>query len=283
MTDEDVVRMVLSGKPVRDIVETIRSRDVRFDLSDEIVEELRLAGVTDPILDAMRERQAAVAPPGPPASPEPPARAPTVELRVRVVDETAGGRDAAIYFPDLMGDAAAAHLQVETGEENRRITDLALFVACTTPDHVPDHWRSESPLGRDFVSMPRHGMLAFRAGAKPIRGDEVPRRVRALFPDRPPDSGPKAETPRSAGWLRLDLSPELVAGVEPRSAHDLVFGVAALVGERYLLLVSDSQEGTILGGPLRIDLRVSHAKRTPVPLEVAVTPAPAGAHEPSGP
>lgn len=252
LTDEDVVRMVASGRSADEIVRLVESSAVRFDLSDEMIAELRLAGVPERVVAAMRARQERETPAASrPAEPASEDRRP--ELRV-VLSTGRDGRKA-IWAPDRLDDPTARALQVGSGPEERRVGGVALFVACTTPDHVPDQWRSSSPLGRDFVSMPRHELLALHTGALRVPASDVPRSMRSAFRRRGDEADP--------GWLRLDLPAELGARVSPAVAHDLVVGVAWLVGDRYLVVARDE----------RSDVQVEPAGRT---IRGSVTGDPSG-------
>lgn len=139
LTNEDVVKMVLEHDPVDAIVETIESSAVAFDLSPDMIDELRRAGVPQAVLDAMAARSA------PPGAPDP-ARPgiPTGRVRVTVTLRSPGRWSA---------PAGSA--------------DLAVFLACATARHAPSPWRAATPLGEDFA-MPRHEMLAFIAGARRV-------------------------------------------------------------------------------------------------------------------
>jgi len=63
MRTEDVVRMLVTGTSTSEAVAAIRSRDVDFNLSEEMLDELRLAGVPDEVIEAMKERQIELHPP----------------------------------------------------------------------------------------------------------------------------------------------------------------------------------------------------------------------------
>lgn len=226
--------MVVSKRPVREILEAIRSRNVSFDVSEEIEAELRIAGVPEEVIQAMRERQAQMNPPAPTQAPS---SIPEGTASILVTF-----KPQLLWFPGRAEEGMARDLQLGSSPEDRAIKDIAVFLACVVPDHVPDHWRSQSPLGRDFVSMPRHEMLAFQAGAARVGPEEVPRAVRAaLCPPRADEA--------AAGWLRLELPRELVATIEPGLEHDLLLGVAVLVGDRYLKVGETRKLHVVASGP----------------------------------
>ena len=62
LRDEDVVRMLVTGMPVNEIVERIGASRVEFDLSEEMLGELAAAGVPAEVIEAMKARQAELAP-----------------------------------------------------------------------------------------------------------------------------------------------------------------------------------------------------------------------------
>lgn len=194
MTDEDVVRMFAAGSSVEAILDAIRERPGHYDLSDEMVIELRRAGIPDSVIAAMRARQ-----PAPPVAPEAdrPRRG-----SVRVAVRFHGART--LHVPDYADEDLKDRLSLPKDVPMRAVKDLAVYVACTTPEHAPDLWRSKTPLGRDMVATPRHRMLAFVAG------------------DTPEGKSPKLAVPRS---VDVDLD-----DVEP---HDLVAGIAARIGDRW--------------------------------------------------
>ena len=107
------------------------------------------------------------------------------------------------------------------------MTNLAILLACRTADHVPDHWRSKSPVGRDFLSMPRHRLLAFVAGAGPGEADE---------------------SDEEQQILELRVPETIEVDLEPGVAHDLTLGVAVEIEGRYYLAVADEWDGLILDG-----------------------------------
>ena len=168
LTNEDVVRMVMTGTPEKQIVAAIDSRPVDFDLSIEIRQELRQAGVNDRILEAMRRRQAAMPRAEPSATPAP-AAARTGTIRLEFDSSGAGGTpwERSAIALEKLPPGVSRHGGVEVGEMN----DMALAVLCTTADHVPDHWDTRSPL----QGAPRHELLLFRPGsaADRVKGHEI--------------------------------------------------------------------------------------------------------------
>ena len=245
LRNDDVVRLLVAGVPSAEIIARFRSAETAFDLSDEMKQELRLAGVPDAVLSAMSARQAevdrarAAAKPPDAATPAPPAEG-KAALAVTVRSAPGGGAAAELVFPARLDDATAKALQVGPSEDDRSVTDLAVFLACRTQDHVPDQWRTKSPLGRDFVSAPRHQILDFKLGASRVPASKAPAGSKPPSPPlgRPP--GPEPEL------LVLKLPVELRADVETGIAHDLIVGVAAQVGGRFLEIVEARKDGVVV-------------------------------------
>ena len=209
LTNEDVVRMVAAGTPEGEILETIHTRPEAFDLADDMVDELKLAGVSAAIVAAMGQRHAESAPPAPPVE----------RLRrghaTLLVDLT-GTRT--LRVPAWADEDAKARLHLPKENEQRQVKDLAVFLACGAPEHIPDLWRTKTPLGRDMVFVARHEMLAFVAG------------------DTPDGKAP-----------RLSLPARLEAEVDEADRHDLVLGVAARIGDRWVQLAVGALPKTAIG------------------------------------
>ncbi len=221
LTAEDVVRLFAAGVPPGEIAEQIRARQVDFALDAEMLDELRAAGLPEPLLAAMLARQAEAAPV--PAAAEPPAaerpfHTLTVGLRLRSA-ATAGG---VLRVSAALSDAFARTLELAIPPGGVVIEDVAIFLACLTPTHVPDQWRNRSPLGHDFVSMARHQLLAFVSGARTVERDGAARQ------------------------LELDLPERLEVGLEPDATHDLWLGVALEVDGRYHRLAHAAWDGLVL-------------------------------------
>jgi hypothetical protein len=228
LTNEDVVRMVSQGRPETEILRIIAASPADFELDREMTEELRRAGVTERIIAAMRERQAAagVRPTeAPPAAPAPALRG---KLRVTFtpLDESGKDREASFRVVKKTPRWAIQRLGME---EQKEVEDLALFVACTTPDHVPDHWQDRTPV-KDFA---RHEMLLFHPGSHPA-------------------------TAKHFEELSLDL-PAFLDVDAPAGIHRLVVGVAAKIGPDWRPLASDNRPGVpVLAGkttPIRVKLK----------------------------
>jgi hypothetical protein len=195
LTNEDVVRMVTDGTPEREILAAIRNRPEAFDLTPDMIDELTAAGVPRSVLDAMRGKRAERAsPPRPQERDKPGYGTLVVTLNART-----------LRLPAWADEDVKATLKLPKENEQRQIKDVAVFLACFSPDHIPDLWRSKSPLGRDMVGVRAHQMLAFVAGDTPA--------------GKPP---------------RLTVPARLEANVDLTEPHDLLLGVAALIGDRWI-------------------------------------------------
>ena len=214
LTDENIVRLVITGVSHDRIIEQIRSSETDFDLSDEMVEEMKLVGVPKRIIQAMRDRHLELNPPAASlpdevAPPALPALVVHLEFKKQPV------------LPKALPEEVAKQAGIPVDDAGRRITAAALFAACTSPTHVPDHWRSKSPLGRDFVFTPRHRVLLFQPAFEP-GGDKEHAFLKLVLPES----------------VRLDL--------ESGEAHNLVFGLAVEAGGRYLAVFQLKLENLIL-------------------------------------
>src|SRR5262249_44407462 len=147
--------------PEAEIVATIDARPEAFDLSSDMIEELTQAGVTAPVVAAMKRRHEALTPP-----PGPPDLAPAHRVPL-VVTLNAGGGSRKIQLPDWADEEAKKRFALPKENEQRQIKDVAVFLGCVTPEHIPDQWRGKSPLGRDMTATVRHEILAFVPGETP--------------------------------------------------------------------------------------------------------------------
>lgn len=211
LTEEEVVRMFAAGQPTAVILDEIGRRPQHFVLDGEILEELRAAGLPPQIIEAMRARKAEAESGArstaatPEASQE--ARAP---LHILLNPERRPGKPERLLGAGKVGFELGRALGLEPALVGSDFEDLAIVLACLSPTHVPDHWRSTSPLGRDFGRMPRHEVLSFHAGA--LRVEHT---------------------------LELEIPASLEALLDPGAAHDLLLGVAAQIGGRFYLLDHD--------------------------------------------
>jgi hypothetical protein len=270
LREEDVVQRFVTGTPVEELITLIRASDVAFELEPEMVDELRVAGIPEELIQAMIERQAEVdrakgvpvEEPGPVEVEEPATYTLTMHIIAASADEEEDADEtaeaetgneelgAAPSEPSSleMIDVVPAHVAEAFGlpSESATFTDVALFVACHTSDHVPDHWRGKSPLGRDFNSVSRHKMLAFLPGAKVHESGSATAKL-------PAGSDPRLQNARI---LELQIPPTIEVDLEPAVAHDLALGVAVQAGGRYFLIVAAEWSGVVLEKASELDVRV---------------------------
>ena len=226
LTNEDIVRLVASGTAEREIIETIQARPEAFDLADDMVDELKLAGVPAAVVAAMRARHATTAPPV-----LPPERTARGHAHVTVKLNPGGVGPRSLRAPAWADEDVKARLKLPKENDQREVKDLAVFFGCTTGEHVPDLWRSKTPLGRDMVGTVRHEMLAFVAGDTP--------------------AGKKPQ---------LTLPDRLEADVDESEPHDLIVGVAARIGDRWVQVAMGRLEKvTVTAGANALTARISRA------------------------
>jgi len=196
LTNVDVVRMNARRVPREDILRAIREAPaVDFELDPDVVVELRRAGISEPIIEAMREAMRAAArrspgsaSPGPAAfdvpgstvgdeTPPSPEASPPGSGGVRTLILMFEGDPAdepmdrtAVYFrsgsaaPPSRGDAK--NRPPATGDAPDPGVELGFIMICTTPTHVPDQWHARSPIGEGAM---RHRVLWFHEETHPYR------------------------------------------------------------------------------------------------------------------
>jgi len=167
LSNEDIVRLVMTGTPETQIVAAIEAHQVDFDLSVEMQQELRLAGVNERILEAMRRRQAAMPRVEPSPTPAPAVPTGTIRLEFEAAGEGGSPSERSAIALKTLPKGAPRRGGVEVGT----MSDMALAILCTSADHVPDHWDTRSPL----TGAPRHELLLFRpgSGTDKLKGHEI--------------------------------------------------------------------------------------------------------------
>jgi len=234
MHNEDVVRMLVSGKPASAIVEAIhKAPAVDFDVSPEMLTELRSVSLPEQVIDAMKARMLELE------------RVKATEERVQ--DITSGPKlrvhfsgTTTLHFPDWGTAAVGEKMKLDLrNEKDREIRDVAFFLACTSELDVPDQWRSKSPLGRDFT-VPKHQMLFFQPGAAHLSASDVATGLPDAF-RRTRDDG------TAAGWYEVTLPAEIAVEVNTNEAHDLLLGIALDVQGNWHPLVTAKRKGVEVG------------------------------------
>jgi len=205
--NEDVVRMVAAGMAADRILARIAGSPCEFDLAPDIVDELKVAGVPDSIIEAMRRQDASRPRPAPPPS----ADASPAKGWMEIVFED----DPSLTQAENSIDAPATLFDPDAKAPQG--VDLAFVVACTYPIHVPDHWDHVSPLGE---TAGRHEILFFQAATEPVV--------------RKKKDEPLVFLPHPAGW-RFDAG---------SGEHRGFLGVAARLGGAgsYKLIAAASYE-----------------------------------------
>lgn len=239
--NEDVVRMLVAGKSAKEIVRIIETDPVDFDLSPEMLAELQSASVPRSVLDAMQSRMTEIER--------------SKVTKEKVEDVTTGPKlrvhfqgSTKLHVPDWGTAALGEKLKLDLRGTDREIRDVAYFVACTTEEHLPEQWRSKSPLGRDYV-VPKHQMLLFQPGAAHLSARDVATALPDAF-RRKRDDGSEA------GWFELTLPPDLAVDLSQDDPHDLLVGIAIDIQANWHPLVSVRKKKVEIG-PTGVDLYVT--------------------------
>jgi hypothetical protein len=209
-----------------------------------MVGELRAAGIPNEIIQAMKERQRELdaerapsdAEPAEAAAPEPPM------LRIRLNPGWKPDEDQPrprIRLLDTIDPATYENLRLRGTAP--QFTNVALVLLCRTQDHVPDHWRSKSPLGRDFVFTPRHKLLAFLPG---VERKELGK-LQQLASELSVVPGQRGSLP-VPGVLTYEIPESIEVPLEPGVIHDLTLGLAVQAEDRYFLVAADDRDETTL-------------------------------------
>ena len=147
MTDDEVVRRLAAGEPVEAILADVQRRPPAFDVSEDMLAELRAAGVPETLLQAMVARAAAA--PAAPATATPPP--PMTELRLTPVDLT-------VAVSRRLDPQLIAELELPAGA--LEADALAVAVFCTARDH-DDPGVLRWPEGRQPKGFADGRLLAF--------------------------------------------------------------------------------------------------------------------------
>ncbi len=180
LQEQDVVQWVMQGVDTDTILDRIATAEtVGFQLDNEMLDELRAAGLSDSILEAMQKaqqgaRSSSAGSSGNGIEIEPSLT--VLELRAR------GGSEAP---PTLFHAAVFTRedlvLAVDPQAPPRpAIEDLIFFVACRRDTHVPDQWRLQSILGDDYLMTPRHRLLWAQSSADLLPGSALPFKKKLL-------------------------------------------------------------------------------------------------------
>ena len=264
LSEEDVVRMFVQGLPADELIRKIETSPGEYELSDEMVEELRIAGLPQAVIEAMIRRQAEMHPVVAEAGPQTERGAP--RLIVRLNPDWKPKDDEPL--PTLLAlDTIDPELaqRLGTSRSDLPITDLGIALFCRTADHVPDHWRSKSPLGRDFINAARHRMLAYVSGAdsKPA-GKFRNKMIKLLMAPGARDSVAELNV------LSLEIPERLTVELEPGVAHDLTLGIVVRIGDRNYLTMADHRDSVVLGESGDTTIRATLRGSNKNPLKASV-------------
>ena len=241
LSEEDVVRMFVQGVPADELIRKIETSPGDYDLSDEMVEELELAGIPRAVLEAMIRRQTEMHPVVTEAGPQTDPGASRLIVRLNPDWEPKDDEP----LPMLLAlDAIDPEFAERLGARGSELTisDLGIALFCRTADHVPDHWRSKSPLGRDFVNVARHRMLAYVSGADSKPAGTFRNKLNKLV------MTPGArDSVADLNVLSLEIPERLTVELEPGVAHDLTLGIVVRIGDRNYLTIADQQNSVMLG------------------------------------
>lgn len=242
LTEEAIVRRHVAGATAAQLVELIRSNPPAFDLSEEMLEELRQAGLPEVVIRAMVDRQAeaqrAIA--STTTTTElPGAESTTARLTVTIAASK-------VRIPTAVPPDFARSHGIETPKPVA--TGAALVLVCRVPEHVPDRWRSRTPLGKDFVNAARHELLAFVALSSP---DEA------------------AADQRTPSKMQLIVPAKIEAELARGIAHDISLFVALEIEERWLVVAEARKDGVNLDAPLSLPASVAW---TGTAIEVKLQP-----------
>jgi len=264
LSEEDVVRMFVQGLPADELIRKIETSPGEYELSDEMVEELRIAGLPQAVIEAMIRRQAEMHPVVTEAGPQTERGAPRLIVRLNPVWKPKDDEP----LPTLLAlDTIDPELaqRLGTSRSDLPITDLGIALFCRTADHVPDHWRSKSPLGRDFINAARHRMLAYVSGAdsKPA-GKFRNKMIKLLMAPGARDSVAELNV------LSLEIPERLTVELEPGVAHDLTLGIVVRIGDRNYLTMADHRDSVVLGESGDTTIRATLRGSNKNPLEAHV-------------
>jgi hypothetical protein len=264
INEEDVVRMFVQGMDEDTLIGQIETLPGQYDLSDEMLDELRIAGIPETVLQAMLRRQAELHP--------------AIEeievgtanglprLIVRLNPDWKPGDDKSrpvLRALDSIDSDLAQTLGLRSVEDP--ITDISIALFCRTSDHVPDHWRSKTPLGRDFGAVPRHRMLAFHSGAQSKPASKLRNSLTKLI------MAPGArESIADLNVLSLEVPDHLDIEVTAGVAHDLTLGIALRIGERNYLTLSAERSGVVVAdsGETRVAAILRGGTKNPLKARV---------------
>ena len=216
MTDDEVVRRLAAGESVEALLADVQRRPPAFDVSEDMLAELRSAGVPEALLQAMiarahaaaRKEEEAPAPapaaPATPATPAPPP--PMTELRLTPVDLT-------VAVSRRLDPQLIAELELPAGA--LEADALAVAVFCTAHDH-------DDP-----------GVLRWPEGRQPKGLADG--RLLAFFP--------ATEGGNTGSKLRVTLPNPMVVPLLAGVSHDILVVAVMRAGGVWVVLTRDALPG----------------------------------------
>jgi len=267
VTDERIVRECLAGAGTEELLALVRSEDAELDASPEMLDEMKRAGVPPEVLRET-ERRAREA-----AQPPRIAEGPTGRLTLLLNPGRTKPKQRRIRVSDAPPLDLVYAWSLGTGEEDRRFTDVAIFVACSVAEHVPDRWRSLTPLESESGAIPRHRMLAFLDGAAWGRSSLLGRlglggpEIERNEDGSPARRGPAPDDP--PGVLELPIPERIEVDLAAGVSHELQLGIALRTGPRFRpWTVTTLSDVTVGDAPLTLEVSVTGAGLDRLALDV---------------
>ncbi len=226
VTNVDVVRMTASGIPEKEIIRAIlEAPATAFDLDREVLQEMRMVGVSEAVIDAMKRAQKKRPASGVPAQAPGQAAAARLELRFEGDPNADAMTRTAVYFAADPNDTAIS---------------MIFFVVCVEPTHVPDFWRTKSPLPE---GSPRHAMLWSHEASSPYETKRGLKNLPLVSLDVPRE-------------VSVDVSDSVGSG---DARHILSIGLLArpAKGDTWLLASEEARLKTAPGETSRVTLALS--------------------------
>jgi hypothetical protein len=272
LTPEAIVRMHVAGTPTDELIALIRGQPEQFkDISDEMLDELRRAGLPEAVIVAMGQADLTLAR----------ERADELDrrfesgspLRVLLNAGQTKPKRRRIRIRDDVDARLAQEWRLGNAPEDRRFADVAIFLVCRTANHVPDGWRGKTSVRWDSPILQRHRLLAFVSDARWSKGSFLSRIGVEPATGNATNGGGSASSEvgikETRGTLELAIPLELNTPLLPGLAHDLTVGIALRVREDFYPWTLSSIDGVIIdqaGGDLEVTIRGSSSN--PQSLEI---------------
>jgi hypothetical protein len=258
LQEQDVVRWVMDGVDTETILERLSTVETTgFQLDREMLTELKAAGLSDRILEAMQAaQQRSRSATGEPAENR-------IEWETSITGMVLGSRGDSEAPPTLYHSAVFTREDLVLAVDPKAtlrpaIEDLIFFVGCRRDTHVPDQWRTRTILGDDYHFVPRHRLLWAQSSAEILPGSSLPlkKKLRAALMGARPTLVPTGLQTQLTGanikgrWFFKLVLPERIElqTVATEEGHDLFAGIAVRYKGRVLAI--HLREPTAFGEPL---------------------------------